>query len=201
MSLTTRELAEIISEDNGKSIEKNIEGIEAAARTYRLVFEQPGGPNEEGIWSDHDEAMLTMIVAVRAALAAGRTYRRRGAGGVRPTRTTAIEADYEAQRQDENSIRQIGTSTELGINSHTGTLHEEITHQLGEHAGEHDIDAIERDYRGAIGAVLPRGVWLSGDTLYSDRDDDLDLTDIRDTLDTIPASEDFWSIAEKHHQV
>ena len=99
------------------------------------------------------------------------------------------------------STRQIGTSTELGINSHTGTLHEEITHQLGEHAGEHDIDAIERDYRGAIGAVLPRGVWLSGDTLYSDRDDDLDLTDIRDTLDTIPASEDFWSIAEKHHQV
>jgi len=112
--------------------------------------------------------VLTTIVAVRAALATGRTYRRRGAGGVRSTRTTAIEADYEAQRQDENSIRQIGTSTELGINSHTGTLHEEITHQLGEHAGEHDIDAIERDYRDAIGAVLPRGVWLSGDTLYSD---------------------------------
>ncbi len=70
------------------------------------------------------------------------------------------------------TTRQIGTSTDLGINSHTGTLHEEITHNLGEYAGEYDIDAIEADYRSAIAAVLPRGVWLSGETLYSNRDDD-----------------------------
>jgi len=93
---------------------------------------------------------------------------------------------------------EIGTSTDLGINSHTGTLHEEITHQLGEYAGEHDIDAIEADYRDAIAAVLPRGVWLSGETLYSDRDDGLELGFIRNTLESIPASEDFRSIVEKH---
>ncbi len=34
MSLTTRELAETISENNGMSIEENSEAIEAAARTY-----------------------------------------------------------------------------------------------------------------------------------------------------------------------
>ena len=99
------------------------------------------------------------------------------------------------------STRQIGTSTDLGINSHARTLHEEITHDLGEYAGEHDIDAIEADYRDAIAAVLPRGVWLSGENLYSDRDDDLELGFIRNTLESIPESEDFWSIAEKHHQV
>ncbi len=98
------------------------------------------------------------------------------------------------------STRQIGTSTDLGINSHSGTLHEEITHQLGEHAGEHNIDAIEADYRYSIGIVLPNGVWLSGDTLYSDRDDDLELGFISNTLESIPASEDFWSIVEKHQQ-
>ncbi len=96
------------------------------------------------------------------------------------------------------ATRQIGTSTDLGINSHTGTLHEEITHDLGEYVDEHDIDAIEADYRDAIGAVLPCGVWLSGETLYSNRDDNLGLGFIRNTLESIPASEDFWSIVEKH---
>jgi len=90
------------------------------------------------------------------------------------------------------SIRQIGTSTDLGINSQGRTLHEEITHDLDEYAGEHDIDA--------IAAVLPRGVWLSGETLYSDRDDDLELGFIGNTLESIPASEDFWSIVEKHQR-
>ena len=56
MSLTTRELAETISENNGRSIEENSEAIEAAARTYGLVLEPlPVGPNGEGIWSDYDD--------------------------------------------------------------------------------------------------------------------------------------------------
>ncbi len=98
------------------------------------------------------------------------------------------------------SIRQIGTSTDLGINSQGRTLHDEITHDLDEYAGEHNINAIEADYRDAIAAVLPRGVWLSGETLYSDRDDDLELGFISNTLESIPASEDFWSIVEKHQR-
>ncbi len=49
MSLTTRELAETISENNGRSIEENSEAIEAAARTYGLVLEPlPVGPNGGG---------------------------------------------------------------------------------------------------------------------------------------------------------
>jgi hypothetical protein len=96
------------------------------------------------------------------------------------------------------ATRQIGTSADLGINSHTGTLAEEIAHQLGEYTDEHDLDAIERDYRDSIARVLPEGITLYGDTLYSDRDDDLDLNDIRDTLDSIPESESFWSLVEKH---
>jgi len=89
-----------------------------------------------------------------------------------------------------NVTRAIGTSTDLGINSHTGTLNEEITHQL-------DIHAIEQEYRNTI-AVLPEGISLHGDTLYSDRGDDLELEDIRDALDTIPEAEGFWAIVEKH---
>jgi len=103
-----------------------------------------------------------------------------------------------------NVTRAIGTSTDLGINSHTGTLNEEITHQLDIHANEHDIHAIEHDihaieqeYRNTI-AVLPEGISLHGDTLYSDRGDDLELEDIRDALDTIPEAEGFWAIVEKH---
>ncbi len=93
------------------------------------------------------------------------------------------------------STRQIGTSTDIGINSHTGTLNEEIAHQLGEYANEHDIDAIEQDYRDAIAAALPEGVSLHGETLYSDRDDDVELDDLRDSVcDGI----DFWAITEKH---
>ncbi len=96
-----------------------------------------------------------------------------------------------------NVTRAIGTSTDLGINSHTGTLNEEITHQLDIHANEHDIHAIEQEYRNTI-AVLPEGISLHGDTLYSDRGDDLELEDIRDALDTIPEAEGFWAIVEKH---
>jgi len=89
-----------------------------------------------------------------------------------------------------NVTRAIGTSTDRGINSHSGTLIQEITHDLGEYAPKHDIDAIT--------AVLPEGISLHGDTLYSDRGDDLELDDIRDTLDTIPEAEGFWAIVEKH---
>jgi len=78
MSLTTRELAETISENNGMSIEENSEAIEAAARTYGLVLEPlPVGPNGEGIWSDYDEATLRLSVVMRSVLAAGRLARRR----------------------------------------------------------------------------------------------------------------------------
>jgi hypothetical protein len=78
MSLTTRELAETISENNGRSIEENSEAIEAAARTYGLVLEPlPVGTNGEGIWSDYDETTLRLSVVMRSVLAAGRLARRR----------------------------------------------------------------------------------------------------------------------------
>ena len=63
-----------------------------------------------------------------------------------------------------NVTRAIGTSTDLGINSHTGTLNDEIAHDLGEYAPEHDVDALEQDYREAIADVLPEGISLHGDT-------------------------------------
>jgi len=97
------------------------------------------------------------------------------------------------------TTRQIGTSTDLGINSQGRTLHEEITHQLGEHAGEHDIDAIEADYRDAIAAVLPSGVWLSGDVVYGcteDTGDDLDL--LADLRDAVCDGVDFWVVVNRH---
>jgi len=85
MSLTTRELAETISENNGRSIEENSETIEAAARTYGLVHEPlPVGPNGEGIWSDYDEATLRLSVVMRSVLAAGRLARSSGGGPTDP---------------------------------------------------------------------------------------------------------------------
>lgn len=97
-----------------------------------------------------------------------------------------------------NATHEIGTSTDLGINSHTGTLNEEITHQLGEYAGEHDIDAIESEYRDAIADVLPWGVRLCGETVYSDRAIEVSRDDLADLRESVCDGIDFWAIAEKH---
>lgn len=97
-----------------------------------------------------------------------------------------------------NATHEIGTSADLGINSHAGALNEEITHQLGEYASEHDIDAIEQDYRDAIAEVLPEGVSLCGETVYSDRAIEVSRDDLNDLRDSVCDGIDFWAITERH---
>ncbi len=66
-----------------------------------------------------------------------------------------------------------------------GLLREQIAATLGVYASKDDVVAIEREVRDAVDAVLPEGVWLRGDLLYTDLDDDLDdlLAEITDQVD------------------
>ncbi len=52
-----------------------------------------------------------------------------------------------------------------------GLLREQIAATLDVYASKDDVVAIEREVRDAVDAVLPDGVWLRGDLLYTDLDD------------------------------
>lgn len=83
----------------------------------------------------------------------------------------------------------------LGIYNTVGTLREKIAADLGAYASQDDVVALEREFRAAVDAVLPDGVWRRDDTLCTDQDDDLD-----DLLSEITGQVDVAAIIETYQQ-
>ena len=80
------------------------------------------------------------------------------------------------------------------VGSTYGSMTQDIAGDLGEYAEDHDLDAIETDYRDAINAALPEGVTLAGDEFYGPAHEAIDRDAIREAVEGV----DFWAIAERH---
>lgn len=74
------------------------------------------------------------------------------------------------------------------------TISDYIASSLGEYAADHDVDAIEDEYREALQGILPEGVTLAGNFLYADADVIVDQDAIREDVKGI----DFWAIVARN---
>jgi hypothetical protein len=101
------------------------------------------------------------------------------------------------------------TTTSYGnwtlVERYSVSVEDGVAAALGDFADEYDVDAIARDYRAAINAVLPEGVSLNGNEFYgpyygSDCDFTDYPTDEHGCLDikALVESIDFWEIAARH---
>lgn len=81
-----------------------------------------------------------------------------------------------------------------------GSIRDHIADALGEWTADHDMDAIEADYRASLEEVLPLGWTLAGDSLIapvtSAHLTEDETEDLRDAVEAI----DFWSIVERHQR-
>ena len=81
-----------------------------------------------------------------------------------------------------------------------GSIRDHIADALGEWTADHDMDAIEADYRASLEEVLPLGWTLAGDSLIgpvtSAHLTEDETEDLRDAVEAI----DFWSIVERRQR-
>ena len=83
----------------------------------------------------------------------------------------------------------------LTSDAHTvSTISDYIASALGEYIADHDVDAIEDEYREALQGILPEGVSLAGDFIYADTDVIVDQDAIREDVEGI----DFWAIVARN---
>lgn len=94
------------------------------------------------------------------------------------------------------------TTTSYGtLHQHSGSpwsLRDGIEDALTGHAGDFDVDAIEAEYRGALGELLPDGVTLNGEEFYGPHPmpEDADV-EIQAAIEELKGDR-FWEIAGKH---
>ena len=74
------------------------------------------------------------------------------------------------------------------------TIADYIGEALGEYATEHDVAAIEAEYREALDAILPEGASLAGEFVFAEVGTELDREALRESAAEI----DFWAIVERH---
>ena len=81
-----------------------------------------------------------------------------------------------------------------------GSIRDHIADALGEWTADHDMNAIEADYRASLEEVLPLGWTLAGDSLIapvtSAHLTEDETEDLRDAVEAI----DFWSIVARHQR-
>ena len=123
------------------------------------------------------------------------------------TTLTYIANEYDLTREEMLEIAggQYTTVTDNAIHFLTGSpifgsIRDHIADALGEWTADHDMDAIEADYRESLEEVLPLGWTLAGDSLIapvtSAHLTEDETEDLRDAVEAIG----FWSIVERHQR-
>lgn len=75
-----------------------------------------------------------------------------------------------------------------------GSLAADVSGMLGEHAADHDTEAIEREYRAAIAAALPDGAFLAGDGFFAPVGSEATAEAAAAAVESV----DLWAIVERH---